>query len=270
MISNLTAATPSPQQAQLGSVTQNLAGVIKKQGATTGTRKHDMISGFPVTSPYGPRWGTMHKGIDIGTPEGTYVALDVDVEIMYSGLHGSRPGHGYGNVVDAWAPSLKLQFRLAHLNKRLCSTGQKIPAGVPLGRTGGAAGDIGRGSSDGPHLHFEVDRNKNGTVYGGSGDPSPYVGHLILSSTKPTGQAPNQTATLVPGGGQQQRQVAGVQNYASYERGGGGGVSMVPIPGQTPSAGGGGGGMSVVGGSTKDLVNSYYKSQLMGFLYKQG
>jgi len=26
----------------------------------------------------------------------------------------------------------------------------------------------------------------------------------------------------------------------------------------------------VLGGSTKAMVNSYYKSQLMGFLYKQG
>ena len=268
MISNLTAATPA--QLALNVQAQGGTGVIKKQGATTGTRKHDMISGFPVTSPYGMRKGGMHKGIDIGTPEGTYVALDVDVEIMYSGLHGPREGKGYGNVVDAWAPSLKLQFRLAHLNKRLCSTGQKIPAGVPLGQTGGAKGDVGRGSSSGPHLHFEVDRNKNGTVYGGSGDPSPYVGHLILSAKGPEGAVPNINAQL------SRNQSGSLSNVNINRRGsydqmyGQGSITPMPIPGQTPSAGGGGGGMSVVGGSTKDLVNSYYKSQLMGFLYKQG
>jgi murein DD-endopeptidase MepM/ murein hydrolase activator NlpD len=159
---------------------------------------------------------------------------------------------------------------LAHLNKRLCSTGQKIPAGVPLGQTGGAKGDVGRGSSSGPHLHFEVDRNKNGTVYGGSGDPSPFVGHLILSAKGPEGAVPNinaQLSTNQPGA----RGDVNINRRGSYDQiYGQGSITPMPIPGQTPSTGGGGGGMSVVGGSTKDLVNSYYKSQLMGFLYKQG
>jgi hypothetical protein len=38
---------------------------------------------------------------------------------------------------------------------------------------------------------------------------------------------------------------------------------------QTPMSSGGGKGTPVIMGSG-DVVNSYYKSQLMGFLYKQG
>jgi murein DD-endopeptidase MepM/ murein hydrolase activator NlpD len=260
----VTPAQLTQQPAQTGT------GVITDKGTTTGARKGDSVSGFPVTSGYRPTNRPNHQGIDIGTPVGTYVALDVDVEIVFAGLHGTE-GRGYGNVVDAWAPSLGLQFRLAHLNKFLCSKGQRIPAGVPLGQTGGASGDRGRGSSSGPHLHFEVDNVRNGTRYGGMGDPSAYVGHLILSSSAPTGQTPGVTATLAPSTGQQ-AQVTGVQNYAPYESGHGQtNVVSVPYPVQPPMIqGGGGGGVVVVGGSTKDIVNSYYKSQLMGFLYKQG
>ena len=43
--------------------------------------------------------------------------------------------------------------------------------------------------------------------------------------------------------------------------GGGGGQSM---------PGGGGGGVLPVGMLQKDVLNSYYRAQLMGFLYKQG
>jgi len=54
----------------------------------------------------------------------------------------------------------------------------------------------------------------------------------------------------------------------------GSGTAIAPMPAQAPAAsGGGGGGGSPVGrsGPTKqDVVNSYYMSQLLGFLYKQG
>jgi len=273
----------TPQQAQLGSTGQNLPGIIKKKGSTTGTNYDDLISGFPVTSPYRSARRPDHKGIDIGTPVGTYVALDVEVEIVFAGLHGRTPGNGYGNVVDAWAPSLGLQFRLAHLNKILVRKGQRIPAGVPLGQTGGALGDRGRGSSTGPHLHFEVDNKKDGTTYGGMGNPSPYVGHLILSSSPPTGQTPGGAsqvppaqvppAQVTPGVTSQNTQV--LEQYAEYENGGEENV-VVPIPvggGGSPVIIGGGGEqvpLITPGMSPETMVNNWWRVQLLGFLYKQG
>ena len=62
-----------------------------------------------------------------------------------------------------------------------------------------------------------------------------------------------------------------VQRQASYEQPGGGGVQapiMLP-PKQTQMATSGGGGQAVPLGSG-NVLNSYYKSQLLGFLYKQG
>ena len=156
-------------------------GTITAAGATntksSGVRKGDRVSGFTVTSAYGPRWGTTHKGIDIGTPTGTYIAFSVPVEVLAGGWYG-----GYGNLVDAWAPSLGIQFRVAHLSEVKVKRGDKIPAGVPVGR----AGSTGR--STGPHVHFEVDNIRDSTRGGGTAsvaDLAKYIKYLILSSNAP-------------------------------------------------------------------------------------
>lgn len=261
-------STPQPAQV-ITPPPQSTSGTIEKMGKTTGGKKGDTISGFPVTSGYGKRWGGTHGGVDIGTPVGTYVALSVDVEILYSIMQGGT-GSGYGNVIDAWAPSLGLQFRLAHLSKRLVSQGQKVPAGVPLGITGGAKGDKGSGSSTGPHLHFEVDNVKGRGRYGGMGDPSPYVGYLILSSSAPSGESKPITGQVISQPAE--RQYTDIQRQAPYDqRQGGNNVIMVPVGGgQMRGGGGGSSGSMVMGSSTQAVLNSYYKSQLLGFLYKQG
>ena len=181
----LLSAPQAPQQQSSPQAPQPAApsgsGTIKAQGNTTskasGVRKGDRISGFTVTSAYGPRWGSTHKGIDIGTPTGTYIAFSVPVEIMAAGWYG-----GYGYLVDAWAPSLGVQMRVAHLSELKVKRGQMVAAGVPVGR----AGSTGR--STGPHVHFEVDTQKNSTRYGGSAsvaDLAKFIRYLILSSSPP-------------------------------------------------------------------------------------
>ena len=51
---------------------------------------------------------------------------------------------------------------------------------------------------------------------------------------------------------------------------GGGGGPMIGSGGGGPMIGSGGGGVLPVGMLQKDVLNSYYRAQLMGFLYKQG
>ena len=125
------------------------------------------ISGFPITSDYGPRWGTLHGGIDIGTPTGTALAIDKPGKILAAGLYG-----GYGNMIDAWVPALKVQFRFAHLVKRYKNVGDTFKANEVIAETGGGLNDPGRGSSTGPHLHYEIDTSYNGTTYGGARNKS--------------------------------------------------------------------------------------------------
>jgi len=64
--------------------------------------------------------------------------------------------------------------------------------------------------------------------------------------------------------------VGGIETYDEPQQGS---TAVIPIPQQSaPSGGGGGGGGStpIPGPSVGSLLNSYYKQQLLGFLYKQG
>ena len=72
-------------------------------------------------------------------------------------------------------------------------------------------------------------------------------------------QAPNQAAT-----------VSSRPSYDPMSIQRGGGITPIPIPQQQQSGGGGGRAPTMGGPSTQQVLNSYYKSQLMGFLYKQG
>ena len=136
---------------------------------------------FPVTDTYGSTEGRdkPHGGVDLGTPVGTPVGFKEPGEILAAGKFG-----GYGNMMDVWLPSAKVQMRIAHLSKIVKRTGEFI-AGEKLAETGGAVGDPGAGSSTGPHLHFEADNKKNSTRYGGAGNPMPYAPLLSFTAVEP-------------------------------------------------------------------------------------
>ena len=136
---------------------------------------------FPVTDTYGSTEGRSrpHGGVDLGTPVGTPVGFKEPGEILAAGKYG-----GYGNMMDVWLPSAKVQMRIAHLSKFVKRTGEFV-AGEKLAETGGAVGDPGAGSSTGPHLHFEADSKKNSTRYGGAGNPMPYAPLLSFSAVEP-------------------------------------------------------------------------------------
>ena len=251
-----------------------LAPAITRAGQTTQTnvlKKFDLVSGFPVTSPYGPRThpvtgekGKLHGGIDISAPTGHYMAYDVPVEVLFTGTDA-----GYGKLVDVWAPSLGLQFRAAHFSTIECSKGQMLQPGQPIGRVGST------GLSTGSHIHFEVDTVKNRGDYGGALDPvlvTKGAQHIIISPNAPVaGQTPTQAR--VSQNQQSSGQASSVSSRTSYDpmsQNYGGGVVPVGVPGQSGGGGGAGRSLNMGGPSTQEVLNSYYKSQLMGFLYKQG
>jgi len=62
-----------------------------------------------------------------------------------------------------------------------------------------------------------------------------------------------------------------VQKQASYDQPGGGEATPIVLPPkQTPKMVSGGGGSTIIPIGSGDVLNSYYKAQLLGFLYKQG
>lgn len=102
-----------------------------------------------VSSPFGRRWGKLHKGIDIAT-SGIYgrtvVAADSG-KVTKASWYSS-----YGNCVMIQHSDGYVTL-YAHLSKILVSNGQYVSKGQSVGKVGST------GNSTGPHLHFEVRKN---------------------------------------------------------------------------------------------------------------
>ncbi|MEO1375552.1 MAG: peptidoglycan DD-metalloendopeptidase family protein [Cyanobacteria bacterium J06635_10] len=102
------------------------------------------------TSGFGPRWGRMHKGIDIAAPTGTPINAAADGIVVSAGWNRG----GYGKLVDIRHPDGTLT-RYAHNSKILVRKGQQVQQGQRISLMGST------GFSTGPHLHFEI--RKGGT-----------------------------------------------------------------------------------------------------------
>jgi murein DD-endopeptidase MepM/ murein hydrolase activator NlpD len=114
-----------------------------------------------VTDGFGPRWGRMHFGIDVG------ILNSLDVRAARSGTvtaTGWLAGYeGYGNVVNVDAGG-GFSVLYAHLSESRVVPGQWVAAGDPIGVAGCT------GSCTGTHLHFEL------RLGGVPVDPLPYLG----------------------------------------------------------------------------------------------
>ena len=102
---------------------------------------------YRITSNYGYRHKRMHRGVDLGYPEGTPVAAAWDGIVRIS--KGTANTGGYGNLVVIRHDN-GLETYYAHLSRRLVNPGQMVKAGDIIG----LGGNTGR--SYGAHLHFEV------------------------------------------------------------------------------------------------------------------
>lgn len=97
-----------------------------------------------MTSPFGPRWGRMHKGLDIDLETGDQVKSAFEGMVRISQNNST-----YGNVVVV-RHNNGLETLYAHLSQRNVKPGDHVEAGQVLG----LGGNTGR--SYGSHLHFEV------------------------------------------------------------------------------------------------------------------
>jgi murein DD-endopeptidase MepM/ murein hydrolase activator NlpD len=112
------------------------------------------------TDGFGPRWGRMHFGIDIG------ILRSLDVHAATSGTvaaAGYLTGYeGYGNVVAVDAGG-GYSVLYAHLSEANVVPGQWVDTGDLIGLAGCT------GSCTGTHLHFELRQ------HGVPVDPAPYL-----------------------------------------------------------------------------------------------
>jgi len=111
-----------------------------------GTFAWPAVGGY-VSSKMGPRWGRMHKGIDIARPSNRTIKAADNGVIVSAGWGG-----GYGNkiVIDHRNGFRTLYGHMSSLKVRV---GQTVSKGSAIGVMG-ATGD-----ATGVHLHFEVYKN---------------------------------------------------------------------------------------------------------------
>ena len=102
----------------------------------------------PVTSPFGPRNGRLHAGMDIGSPHYQEVVAAADGEVLYAGNTGGSLGK---TVVLQHGQGIRTVY--AHLSIVIARERETVRQGQAIG----GVGDTGRAT--GPHLHFEIRRN---------------------------------------------------------------------------------------------------------------
>ena len=129
------------QQANAGSLP---AGEIKR-----GSGQLIWPANGPVSSPFGPRWGRLHAGIDIPLSEGTPLRASDSGRVALAGWVG-----GYGNYTCIQHTS-SMSTCYAHQSRLGTSVGASVKQGQVIGYSGNT------GNSTGPHLHFEVRINGN-------------------------------------------------------------------------------------------------------------
>jgi murein DD-endopeptidase MepM/ murein hydrolase activator NlpD len=110
------------------------------------------------TSPFGPRWGRNHDGVDIAAPTGTAIRAAACGSVSFAGQQS-----GYGNIVCITHTS-QFSTCYAHMSRFAVSQGAQVRQGQVIGYVGCT------GSCTGPHLHFET------RVNGQAQNPSSYLG----------------------------------------------------------------------------------------------
>jgi murein DD-endopeptidase MepM/ murein hydrolase activator NlpD len=103
------------------------------------------MPGVPLSSCFGPRWGTFHQGIDFAGKFGTTIRAVGAGTVFGAGWLYS--GYGISVVINHGNGYFS---HYAHMSTVLVGPGQRVRPGQPIGREGST------GDSTGPHLHFEI------------------------------------------------------------------------------------------------------------------
>lgn len=115
---------------------------------------------YRISSAYGPRWGTLHNGLDMAAPAGTPVYAAGDGIVLEP-----RGTTGYGNVVVVQHADGNVTL-YGHNSKVLVDPGERVKAGQLIALVGST------GYSTGNHLHFEV---RAAGMTGGQSDPTAWL-----------------------------------------------------------------------------------------------
>lgn len=102
------------------------------------------LSQMRITSGFGPRWGRMHNGVDLGMAAGSPVYAAKAGTVTHSGYSG-----GFGNLIKIDHGG-GMETYYAHCSSLIAAEGMTVEKGQLIATVGST------GNSTGPHLHFEV------------------------------------------------------------------------------------------------------------------
>lgn len=102
-----------------------------------------------ISSPYGYRWGRLHRGVDISTA-GIYGRTVVAADSGVVTVKNSATGYGL-HIIISHGNGYSTCY--AHLSASNVKTGDVVAKGQAIAKVGNS------GSSTGPHLHFEIRKN---------------------------------------------------------------------------------------------------------------
>ena len=113
-----------------------------------------------------------HYGIDVAHPSGTQILAMSDGVVTDSAINNNACG-GTIRINHGKIDGNEIQTRFCHVKQLLKKVGDKVKKGEVIAISGGAKSDVGRGTSTGAHVHFEV------KVNGKNVDPTPYYNGTI-------------------------------------------------------------------------------------------
>jgi murein DD-endopeptidase MepM/ murein hydrolase activator NlpD len=130
-----------------------------------------------IVSPFGPRGGVLHAGVDLGVPKNTPIhaassgivrTVKCNVSAGDCDHDGSPAIKGCGWYVDIEHAAGVITRYCHQLRHPDVQEGQTVNAGQVIGVSGTS------GNSSGPHLHFEVHQNGDSSNAGAI-DPVPFM-----------------------------------------------------------------------------------------------
>ncbi|WP_158608050.1 M23 family metallopeptidase [Nocardia panacis] len=153
---------------------------------------------YTMSSPFGPREGGFHNGVDFAAPEGTAIRAAIEGTVAAAG-----PASGFGNwiVIDSQRPDGLVSTVYGHMYDSGVGvhTGEHVSVGQTIGAVGSA------GESTGAHLHFEV--WPGGRLQGGKAiDPLPWLAAVGPSQS----ESPASNAVVASRSGRRRVQTAGL------------------------------------------------------------
>ena len=133
-----------------GTAPENIsAAAFPGENTATSQGSKPVPSGMPVSGGrLTQNFHSGHNGLDIGVVVGTPVKTTMDGKVIHAGWNTQ----GYGNLVIV--ENGKYRTYYAHLSSIPVAVGDTVTAGATIGLSGNT------GNSTGPHLHYEIRKNK--------------------------------------------------------------------------------------------------------------